>query len=78
MILVLSYRGGMPHAADGAPEAAPNSPSSDRGRVAAMSGDWTGVGVVVLTILASHAWSNREGALDGFMAGLRAKSEQNN
>ena len=65
-----------------------------------MSGGWMGVVVVVLTILASHAWFNRElravqrdthsgvsdlrermarleGALDGFIAGFRSKSEQN-
>jgi len=75
-------------------------PGSDRGRVKAMNGDWMGVVVVVLTILASHAWFNRElravqrdihsdvqdlrermakleGALDGFIAGFRSKSEQN-
>ena len=59
-----------------------------------MAENWLGVAVVVLSIVASHALSNREllgmrkdmsalvermakleGALDGFIAGLRAKGQ---
>ena len=35
-------------------------PGSGRNGVTDVSGDWIGVVVVVLTILASHAWFNRE------------------